>query len=67
MCNAKDCEQYHPDNICCTCQNLEWYKLEQTITEIKEIAEKGHKERGNLMRTWWFKEILQKISEVEDE
>ena len=42
-------------------------KLEQTITEIKEIAEKGDKEKGNLMRTWWFKEILQKISEVEDE
>ena len=39
MCNAKDCEQYHPDNICCTCQNLEWYKLKQTLTEIKKIAE----------------------------
>ena len=41
-------------------------KLKQTLTEIKEIAEKGHKEKGNLMRTWWFKDIIQKISEVED-
>ena len=40
-------------------------EAEQTLIEIKEIAEKGHKERGNLMRTWWFKEILQKISECE--
>lgn len=40
-------------------------KLRQTLTEIKEIAEKGHKEKGNLMRTWWFKDILQKISECE--
>jgi hypothetical protein len=42
-------------------------KLRQTLTEIKEIAEKGHKEKGNLMRTWWFKDILQKISECEVE
>lgn len=41
-------------------------KFKNCLTEIKEIAEKGHKERGNLMRTWWFKDILQKISEVEN-
>lgn len=41
-------------------------QLKQSLTEIKEIAEKGHKEKGNLMRTWWFKDILQKISEVEE-
>lgn len=41
-------------------------KYENALQEIKEIAEKGHKERGNLMRTWWFKDILQKINEVED-
>ena len=41
-------------------------KYEIALQEIKEIAEKGHKERGNLMRTWWFKDILQKINEVEN-
>ena len=58
MCNAKDCEQYHPDNICCTCQNLEWYKLKQTLTEIKEIAETCMELND------CTKYILQKISEV---
>ena len=62
MCNAKDCEQYHPDNICCTCQNLERYKLKQTLTEIKEIVEKGVKIHDDIIVS---KQILQKISEVE--
>ena len=61
MCNAKDCEQYHPDNICCTCQNLEWYKLKQTLTEIKEIAETCMELND------CTKYILQKISEAENE
>ena len=61
MCNAKDCEQYHPDNICCTCQNLEWYKLKQTLTEIKEIAETCMEIND------CTKYILQKISECEME
>ena len=61
MCNAKDCEQYHPDNICCTCQNLEWYKLKQTLTEIKEIVETCMELND------CTKYILQKISEAENE
>ena len=61
MCNAKDCEQYHPSNICCTCQNLEWYKLKQTLTEIKEIAETCMELND------CTKYILQKISEAENE
>ena len=48
------------------CNSCNFHKYKQTLTEIKEIAEKGHKEKGNLMRTWWFKDIIQKISEVED-
>ena len=61
MCNAKDCEQYHPDNSCCTCQNLEWYKCRQKLAEIKEIAEICM-ELNNCT-----KYILQKISEAENE
>lgn len=75
MCNAKDCEQCNSDNICCTCQNLEWYKLKQTLIEIKEIAESemdskefmaiqcmlnGSVDNKNKV----LKQILQKISEV---
>lgn len=39
-------------------------QFKQAIEKIKEIAEKGDKEKGNLMRTWWFKEILQICNEV---
>ena len=52
---------------CKNCYELaeQLHRYKQAMQEIKEIAEKGHKEKGNLMRTWWFKDILQKISECE--
>lgn len=65
----QECEEWKETlNECCLHSltlMTEKRVLLKTLTEIKEIAEKGHKERGNLMRTWWFKEILQKISECE--
>lgn len=74
MCNAKDCEQYHPDNICCTCQNLEWYKLRQILADIKEIVDICCK-TTDCAKCKFFAicenncvdVILQKLSEVEDE
>lgn len=62
MCNAKDCEQYHPDNICCTCQNLEWYKLKQTLTEIKEYL-KPYLCKGGVEPQWVEWQMAQREKE----
>lgn len=54
-CDAKDCEQYYPEHICCHCRNAEWYGLrdelkakEQECEELKKELHKNFEEKDKL-------------------
>ena len=37
--NAKDCEQCSSDSVCCYCQNLAWYKLNEQLKAKEQECE----------------------------
>ena len=50
--NAKDCEQCSSDSVCCYCQNLAWYKLNEQLKAKEQECEK------------WQVELAYKVSEL---